>query len=61
MTKELVGHVTDRTVITYDPRGAEPPALRASAVRIVPAIGARGEGTLARRGGEALARELGDA
>lgn len=34
-------------------------ALRASPVRIVPAIGAEGEGTLARRGGEALARELG--
>ena len=34
-------------------------ALRASTVRIVPAIGAEGEGTLARRGGEALARELG--
>lgn len=33
--------------------------LRASRVRIVPAIGARGEGTLGRRGGEALARELG--
>jgi pimeloyl-ACP methyl ester carboxylesterase len=35
------------------------PALRASSVRIVPAIGARGEGTLARRGGEALAAALG--
>lgn len=34
-------------------------ALRASTVRIVPAVGAEGEGTLARRGGEALARELG--
>jgi pimeloyl-ACP methyl ester carboxylesterase len=34
-------------------------ALRASTVRIVPATGAEGEGTLARRGGEALARELG--
>ena len=34
-------------------------ALRASPVRIVPATGAQGEGTLARRGGEALARELG--
>lgn len=34
-------------------------ALRASTVRIVPAIGTEGEGTLARRGGEALARELG--
>ncbi len=34
-------------------------ALRASTVRIVPAIGTEGQGTLARRGGEALAKELG--
>jgi pimeloyl-ACP methyl ester carboxylesterase len=34
-------------------------ALRASSVRIVPAIGAQGEGTMARRGGEALAAALG--
>jgi pimeloyl-ACP methyl ester carboxylesterase len=34
-------------------------ALRASPVRIVPAVGAEGAGTLARRGGEALAKELG--
>jgi pimeloyl-ACP methyl ester carboxylesterase len=34
-------------------------ALRASSVRIVPAIGALGEGGLARRGGEAVARLLG--
>lgn len=34
-------------------------ALRSSTVRIVPAIGTDGEGTLARRGGEALAKELG--
>lgn len=34
-------------------------ALRASPVRIVPAIGALGEGGLARRGGEAVARLLG--
>ena len=34
-------------------------ALRASAVRIVPAIGALGAGGLARRGGEAVARLLG--
>jgi len=34
-------------------------ALRESSVRIVPAIGARGEGELARRGGEAVARLLG--
>ncbi len=33
-------------------------SLRRSAVRIVPAIGTEGEGTLARRGGEALARHL---
>jgi pimeloyl-ACP methyl ester carboxylesterase len=34
-------------------------ALRDSSVRIVPAIGAQGEGTMARRGGEALAAALG--
>jgi pimeloyl-ACP methyl ester carboxylesterase len=34
-------------------------ALRASSVRIVAAIGAQGEGGLARRGGEAVARLLG--
>jgi len=34
-------------------------ALRASSVRIVPAIGALGDGGLARRGGEAMARLLG--
>jgi pimeloyl-ACP methyl ester carboxylesterase len=34
-------------------------ALRRSPVRIVPATGAEWEGTLARRGGEALAKELG--
>jgi hypothetical protein len=34
-------------------------ALQASSVRIVPAIGAQGEGGLARRGGEAVARLLG--
>jgi hypothetical protein len=33
-------------------------ALRASSVRIVPAIGALGAGGLARRGGEAVARML---
>jgi pimeloyl-ACP methyl ester carboxylesterase len=33
-------------------------ALRASAVHIVPAIGVEGEGTLARRGGEVLAKLL---
>lgn len=36
-------------------------ALIASRVRIVPAIGAKGEGTMARRGGEALATLLGTA
>lgn len=34
-------------------------ALRASPVRVIPAIGARGEGGLARRGGQALATLLG--
>lgn len=34
-------------------------ALRASPVRVIPAIGAVGEGGLARRGGEALAKLLG--
>ncbi|HKY14220.1 MAG TPA: alpha/beta fold hydrolase [Microthrixaceae bacterium] len=34
-------------------------AVRASSVRIVPAIGAQGEGTMARRGGEALAAAIG--
>ena len=34
-------------------------ALRAASVRIVPAIGAQGEGTIARRGGEALLAALG--
>jgi pimeloyl-ACP methyl ester carboxylesterase len=34
-------------------------ALRASSVRLVPAIGALGEGGLARRGGQAVARMLG--
>lgn len=40
----------------YTPDAA---ALLATGVRIVPAIGAAGEGTLPRRGGEALARVLG--
>jgi pimeloyl-ACP methyl ester carboxylesterase len=35
------------------------PAVRSSSVRVVPAIGAQGEGTMARRGGEALADALG--
>lgn len=41
---------------TFDPDLA---ALRTSPVRIVPAIGAEGAGTMARRGGEALAAVLG--
>jgi pimeloyl-ACP methyl ester carboxylesterase len=41
---------------TFEPDLA---ALRAAQVRIVPAIGAQGEGTMARRGGEALAAALG--
>ncbi|MBZ2194775.1 DUF4440 domain-containing protein [Occultella gossypii] len=40
----------------YTPDAA---ALTSSGVRIVPAVGAEGEGTMARRGGEALARLLG--
>ena len=36
-------------------------ALTSSGVRIVPGIGAEGEGTVARRGGEAFARLLGSA
>lgn len=34
-------------------------ALRSSPVRVIPAVGARGEGGLARRGGQALAALLG--
>jgi pimeloyl-ACP methyl ester carboxylesterase len=34
-------------------------AIQASPVRVIPAIGAEGEGGMARRGGEALARLLG--
>ena len=34
-------------------------ALRDSPVRLIPAIGARGEGSMARRGGQALAQLLG--
>jgi pimeloyl-ACP methyl ester carboxylesterase len=41
---------------TFEPDIA---ALRASSVRIVPAVGAEGAGTMARRGGEALAAALG--
>jgi pimeloyl-ACP methyl ester carboxylesterase len=44
------------TMPTYHP---DPDALQDTGVRIVPAIGAEGEGTLARRGGEAFAALLG--
>lgn len=39
----------------FDP---DPGILRSSPVRVVPAIGSEGEGTLARRGGQALAKLL---
>jgi pimeloyl-ACP methyl ester carboxylesterase len=45
--------------LAMPPFQPDAPALRASSVRIVPAIGALGEGGLARRGGEAVARLLG--
>ena len=45
--------------LTMAPFEPDAEALRATAVRIVPAIGAEGEGTMARRGGEALAELLG--
>jgi hypothetical protein len=41
---------------TFEPDLA---ALRTCPVRIVPAVGAEGAGTMARRGGEALAAALG--
>ena len=41
---------------TYEPDTA---ALRTATVRIVPGVGEKGAGTLARRGGEALAAALG--
>ncbi|MGH2370921.1 MAG: alpha/beta fold hydrolase, partial [Chloroflexota bacterium] len=47
--------------LTMPPYRPDAEALRSSGVRIVPAIGAEGEGTLARRGGEAFARLLGTA
>jgi hypothetical protein len=50
----LLGH--NLTMPAYLPDAA---ALRASGVRIVPAVGAAGRGTMAHRGGEALARLLG--
>lgn len=45
--------------LTMPPFEPDAGALRASSVRLVPAIGALGEGALARRGGEALAKLLG--
>jgi pimeloyl-ACP methyl ester carboxylesterase len=45
--------------LAMPPYHADADALRATGVRIVPAIGAEGEGTMARRGGEALAALLG--
>jgi pimeloyl-ACP methyl ester carboxylesterase len=45
--------------LAMPPYQADADALRATGVRIVPAIGAEGEGTMARRGGEALAALLG--
>jgi pimeloyl-ACP methyl ester carboxylesterase len=50
----LLGH--NLTMPAYLPDGA---ALRASGVRIVPAVGAAGRGTMAHRGGEALAQLIG--
>ncbi len=50
----LLGH--NLTMPAYQPDGE---ALRASAVRIVPAVGARSGGTMAHRGGVALAALLG--
>ena len=45
--------------LAMPPFEPEAKALRGSSVRIVPAIGEAGEGSLARRGGEALAALLG--
>lgn len=45
--------------LTMPPFEPDARALRGSSVRIVPAIGEAGQGTLARRGGEALAALLG--
>jgi pimeloyl-ACP methyl ester carboxylesterase len=44
--------------LAMPPFEPDPETLRASAVQIVPAIGAEGEGTMARRGGEAFAELL---
>lgn len=45
--------------LTMPPFEPDAAALKASRVRVVPAIGALGEGGMARRGGEALAELLG--
>lgn len=45
--------------LAMPPFEPDPGSLRASSVRIVPAIGALGAGGLARRGGEAVAQLLG--
>ena len=45
--------------LTMPPFVPDADALAASPVRLIPAIGARGQGSLARRGGEALAELLG--
>ncbi len=45
--------------LTMPPFLPDVEALEASPVRVIPAIGAEGEGGMARRGGEALARLLG--
>ena len=45
--------------LAMPPYQADADALRATGVRIVPAIGAEGEGSMARRGGEALSALLG--
>ncbi len=45
--------------LTMPPFLPDAEAIEASPVRVIPAIGAEGEGGMARRGGEALARLLG--
>lgn len=45
--------------LAMPPFHPDPDALHATGVRIVPAIGTEGEGTMARRGGEAFAALLG--
>lgn len=55
----FTGRPADAAALAMPPYFPDADALRASGVRIVPAIGAEGEGTMARRGGEALAELLG--